>query len=182
MLKMTRRAASAAVLIIAAVVAVIPLATQAQGQTPAPPRRQPQPSPRRRRRPRRPRRAAAPHRSRRRPPRRRCEGRARARIDAGSRESLRPRSALARQRLGREGDAGHPGHHVDGHVVHHHRQALRADEAQARRPRRAHDVLARADGEAGRGDAARPTARSASSPSPGSRPRRSTTACSATST
>ena len=36
MLKMTRRAASAAVLIIAAVAAVIPLATQAQGQTPAP--------------------------------------------------------------------------------------------------------------------------------------------------
>jgi biopolymer transport protein ExbB len=36
MLKMTRRAASAAVLIIAAVAAVIPQATQAQGQTPAP--------------------------------------------------------------------------------------------------------------------------------------------------
>jgi len=36
MLKMTRRAASAAVLIIAAVVAVIPQATQAQGQTPPP--------------------------------------------------------------------------------------------------------------------------------------------------
>ena len=36
MSNMTRRAASAAVLIIAAVAAVIPLATQAQGQTPAP--------------------------------------------------------------------------------------------------------------------------------------------------
>jgi biopolymer transport protein ExbB len=36
MLKLTRRAASAAVLIIAAVAAVIPQATQAQGQTPAP--------------------------------------------------------------------------------------------------------------------------------------------------
>ena len=36
MLKMTRRAASAAVLIIATVAAVIPHATQAQGQTPAP--------------------------------------------------------------------------------------------------------------------------------------------------
>ena len=36
MLKMTRRAASAAVLIVAAVAAVIPCATSAQGQTPAP--------------------------------------------------------------------------------------------------------------------------------------------------
>ena len=47
MLKMTRRAASAAVLIIAAVAAVIPHATPAQGQTPAPtaPAAQPQATP-----------------------------------------------------------------------------------------------------------------------------------------
>jgi len=69
------------------------------------------------------------------------QGRARARGDVRSRKPVRPRGGMARRRLGREGDTRHPRHHVDGYVVHPHRQALRAIEAEAGGPGRSLDIL-----------------------------------------
>ena len=182
MLKTTRRAASAAVLILAAVAAVIPLATQAQGQTPAPaapgtatkPATPPAP-------------AATPPTPAPISTSPATPAGAKAAIERASTAEVENPYGL--EALWKGGDWVAKAtlvilvHHVDGQLVHHHHQALRAVQAAAaRRTRRANDVLEGAVGAAGRGDAEDRAARSASSPNPGSRRRRSTTACSATST
>ena len=69
--------------------------------------------------------------------------------DGSRREPVRPRGAVARRRLGCQGHADHPGHHVDGQLVHHRRQGVRAVQAGRAGARREQDLLGRAVGAPG---------------------------------
>ena len=95
--------------------------------------------------------------------------------DRSRRQPVRPRGAVEGRRLGRQDHAGHPRHHVDGQLVHHHHQGLRAVQdgraGAGRRTRRSGRRRRCSRAPRAEEDAAR----SASSPSPGSRRPASTT-------
>ena len=108
MLKKTRLAAVAAVLLIAVAGAVGAARRRRRKRSrprPPPPPRPPHPPPRR---------AAAP------------AAKAAAKATEIDRQPVRSRSAVEGRRPGRQDHAGDPRHHVDGQLVHHHHQGVRA--------------------------------------------------------
>ena len=118
MLKMTRLAALAAVLLIAAAAAVVTPGRRRRRSLPRlpPPRRRPTAGA-----PAEPAAAAGPG--------------GEADGDRSGRQPLRPRSAVEGRRHGRQDHAGDPRHHVDGQLVHHRHQGVRAGQDGQRRAR-----------------------------------------------